>query len=107
MVSFLDVGRMAASELSNQAVSDKALGSLMLLVAAFVFVYYTTWAILLVSTASPASIPQFTSHVHSRSSTRRVPYTTTFLLVNGLSGCLHSCLLSDSQELAGSSGLRS
>ncbi|KZV90254.1 hypothetical protein EXIGLDRAFT_569411, partial [Exidia glandulosa HHB12029] len=30
-----------------QAVSDKALGSLMLLVASVVFVYYTTWALVL------------------------------------------------------------
>ncbi|EJD52994.1 hypothetical protein AURDEDRAFT_38235, partial [Auricularia subglabra TFB-10046 SS5] len=30
-----------------QALSDKALGSLMLLVASFVFIYYTTWAIVL------------------------------------------------------------
>lgn len=60
MVSEFKVGRMVASQLSKQAVSDKALGSSMLLVAAFVFVYYTTWAILLVSTVSPSSIPQFT-----------------------------------------------
>jgi len=32
-----------------QGVSDKVLGGVMLLVAAFVFTYYTTWAILLVS----------------------------------------------------------
>jgi dolichyl-phosphate mannosyltransferase polypeptide 2 regulatory subunit len=31
-----------------QAVSDKALGGLMLLVASSVFTYYTTWAMLLV-----------------------------------------------------------
>ncbi|KAF8136382.1 hypothetical protein EV363DRAFT_1319438 [Boletus edulis] len=63
----------------------------MLLVAALVFVYYTTWAILLVSTASQSSLLQFTYHVHSRSSTRRAPYMITFPLENGPSGCQHSC----------------
>lgn len=33
---------------AKQAVSDKALGGLMLLVASTVFTYYTTWAMLLV-----------------------------------------------------------
>jgi len=32
-----------------QAASDKLLGSLMLLTAAFVFTYYTIWALFLVS----------------------------------------------------------
>ena len=32
----------------TQAASDKALGGLMILVAAFVFCYYTVWAMLLV-----------------------------------------------------------
>ena len=42
-----------------QAVSDKALGGAMLLVASVVFAYYTTWAILLVSHKTSA----LTSHL--------------------------------------------
>lgn len=34
---------------SAQATSDRALGSLMLFVAGFVFVYYSAWALLQVS----------------------------------------------------------
>lgn len=34
---------------TSQAFSDKALGGLMLLAAALVFVYYTVWALFLVS----------------------------------------------------------
>lgn len=36
------------SQLTFQAASDKLLGSAMLLVAAFVFSYYTIWALFLV-----------------------------------------------------------
>ena len=42
--------RGARSDRSDlQATSDKALGGAMLFVAAFVFTYYTIWALLLVS----------------------------------------------------------
>ncbi|WVW78487.1 hypothetical protein I302_100442 [Kwoniella bestiolae CBS 10118] len=39
----------------DQATSDKLLGAAMLFVAAFVFIYYTTWALLLpfISPSSP------------------------------------------------------
>ena len=37
-----------------QAISDKALGGLMIFVAIFVFVYYTVWALLLVSFLPPS-----------------------------------------------------
>jgi dolichyl-phosphate mannosyltransferase polypeptide 2 regulatory subunit len=62
------------------AVSDKALGSSMLLVAAFVFVYYTTWAILLpfFDTSSPLH-----DYFPAREWAVRLP---AFLLVVGLSG---------------------
>ncbi|KAG9318508.1 hypothetical protein JVU11DRAFT_599 [Chiua virens] len=69
----------------------------MLLVAAFVFVYYTTWAILLVST-SPSFVLQFTSHVQQPFFDKSSPIhdyfpprewairLPAFLLVVGLSG---------------------
>ncbi|KAI9571520.1 dolichol phosphate-mannose biosynthesis regulatory [Boletus coccyginus] len=62
------------------AVSDKALGGSMLLVAAFVFVYYTTWTLLLpfFDTSSPIH-----SYFPAREWAVRLP---AFLLVVGLSG---------------------
>lgn len=64
---------MLAAQLHSaveQAVSDKALGGSMLLVAAFVFVYYTTWAILLVST--PRHRPFCSLHLTSTAVFRRI-----------------------------------
>ncbi|KAH7926320.1 hypothetical protein BV22DRAFT_1033036 [Leucogyrophana mollusca] len=61
------------------ATSDKALGGLMLLVAAFVFVYYTTWAILLpfFDTSNPIH-----GYFPAREWAVRLP---AFILVIGLS----------------------
>ncbi|KAJ8521620.1 hypothetical protein ONZ45_g1691 [Pleurotus djamor] len=59
--------------------SDKALGGLMLIAAAFVFVYYTTWAILLPFFPSDNPIH---SVFPSREWAVRIP---AFLLVVGLS----------------------
>jgi hypothetical protein len=48
--------------ITKQGTSDKAMGSVMLLVASFVFVYYTTWAILLVCLFSPFRLPFFNNN---------------------------------------------
>ncbi|KAJ8700119.1 Dolichol phosphate-mannose biosynthesis regulatory protein [Pleurotus ostreatus] len=60
--------------------SDKALGGLMLLAAAFVFTYYTTWAILLPFLDSDSPVHNF---FPAREWAVRIP---AFLLVVGLSG---------------------
>lgn len=43
-----NTGQLIA-DISPQALSDRLLGGLMLLVSTFVFSYYTTWALLTVS----------------------------------------------------------
>ncbi|KAI6109010.1 hypothetical protein EV401DRAFT_395728 [Pisolithus croceorrhizus] len=80
------------------ALSDMALGGSMLLVAAFVFVYYTTWTILLASLPSHRTFPFFltlclqpffdvSNPIHDYFPARewavRLP---AFILVVGLSG---------------------
>ncbi|KIL00115.1 hypothetical protein PAXRUDRAFT_821993 [Paxillus rubicundulus Ve08.2h10] len=62
------------------AVSDKVLGGSMLLAAVFVFVYYTTWAILLPFFDAPSPIHDY---FPAREWAVRLP---AFILVVGLSG---------------------
>jgi len=62
------------------AASDKALGGAMLFVAAFVFVYYTVWALLLPFFDSSSSIH---AYFPAREWAVRLP---AFLLVVGLTG---------------------
>lgn len=62
------------------ALSDVALGGLMLLVAAFVFVYYTTWTILLPFFDKSSPIHDY---FPAREWAVRLP---AFILVVGLSG---------------------
>jgi Dolichol phosphate-mannose biosynthesis regulatory protein (DPM2) len=40
---------LTATEVTTMAMSDKLLGFMMLLAAGFIFVYYTTWVLVLVS----------------------------------------------------------
>jgi hypothetical protein len=62
----------------------------MLLVAAFVFVYYTTWAIILVrGLASPYS-PSVLIRDTSLSFPPTIPCRVFSRLENGRYGCLHS-----------------
>ena len=64
----------------------------MLLVAGFVFTYYTIWAIFLVSSIGlriAYDIVDSYPPIFSPSSTRPAPYTTIFLHANGQYACLH------------------
>lgn len=81
----------------RQAASDKALGGAMLLTASIVFVYYTIWAILLVSLIKISGILQALKFhfSHSHSLTRQAPYMITSRLESGQSGYLHSFSLLD------------
>ena len=93
----LDVNQSQLARLpSLQALSDKALGGGMILVALVVFAYYTTWAILLVCTlrlhTGPISDPSF-----SLSLTKRILYTTCSLHASGLYASPRFCSLSASQ----------
>lgn len=76
-MSLLNLGGLVVSQLSRQAVSDKALGGSMLFVAALVFVYYTTWAILLVSI--PRDAPLHISHLMSAAIFRHIESDTRLL----------------------------
>ena len=68
---------------SLQGLSDKALGGAMMAAAITVFVYYTTWAILVVRVVAPRSPNSHNKNSHS--STHRAQFTRGFRHENGLS----------------------
>ena len=69
---------------SLQGLSDKALGGAMMAAAITVFVYYTTWAILVVRVVAPSRSPN-SHNKNSHSSTHRAQFTRGSRHENGLS----------------------